>query len=231
MVCYYQRGNACLHSMTLKLLQSELWWWNMKVFPLYSPELNLCIFSLSSTASNSPRSTPGSSPSLRRRVLGGGRASENEGGGEKSSGGGGGGGSDSPLPSIPSASSITSAYPLASRHFSRNAKVTQNSHHRVIFSVIQQTCRHIEVKTFEPVVELNTQYDCCLVCWRKTRISFVWSQMFTIMIEFCASQLHFQIKVWKKRIKEHTNSINAKKFSLFNFMLLKYQLDTSHEPC
>uniref|UniRef100_A0A7N6AVH5 VASt domain-containing protein n=1 Tax=Anabas testudineus TaxID=64144 RepID=A0A7N6AVH5_ANATE len=56
----------------------------------------LCIFTLSSTASNSPRSTPGSSPSLRRRVLGGGRASENEGGGEKSSGGGGGG-SDSPL--------------------------------------------------------------------------------------------------------------------------------------
>uniref|UniRef100_UPI0037E91E39 protein Aster-A isoform X2 n=1 Tax=Semicossyphus pulcher TaxID=241346 RepID=UPI0037E91E39 len=80
------------------------------------------------TASNSPRSTPGSSPSLRRRVLGGGRASESEGGGEKSSvgGGGGGGGSDSPLPSIPSASSLTSAYPLASRHFSRNAKKMQS---------------------------------------------------------------------------------------------------------
>ncbi|XP_055359483.1 protein Aster-A isoform X2 [Betta splendens] len=79
-----------------------------------------------STASNSPRSTPGSSPSLRRRVLGGGRASENEGGGEKSSGGGG---SESPLPSIPSipsASSITSAYPIASRHFSRNAKKVQS---------------------------------------------------------------------------------------------------------
>lgn len=76
-----------------------------------------------STASNSPRSTPGSSPSLRRRVLGGGKASESEGGGEKSSGGGGGGGSDSPLPSLPSASSLSSAYPLASRHFSRNAKV------------------------------------------------------------------------------------------------------------
>ncbi|XP_008296866.1 homeotic protein female sterile-like, partial [Stegastes partitus] len=73
-----------------------------------------------STASNSPRSTPGSSPSLRRRVLGGGRASEGEAGGDKSSGGGGG--ADSPLPSIPSASSLTSAYPLASRHFSRNAK-------------------------------------------------------------------------------------------------------------
>ncbi|XP_041649099.1 protein Aster-A isoform X3 [Cheilinus undulatus] len=79
------------------------------------------------TASNSPRSTPGSSPSLRRRVLGGGRASESEGGGEKSSGGGGGGGgSDSPLPSIPSASSLTSAYPLASRHFTRNAKKMQS---------------------------------------------------------------------------------------------------------
>lgn len=77
-----------------------------------------------STASNSPRSTPGSSPSLRRRVLGGGRASEIEGGGEKTSGGGGG--SDSPLPSIPSASSLTSAYPLASRHFSRNAKKMQS---------------------------------------------------------------------------------------------------------
>ncbi|KAM9852535.1 protein Aster-A [Aulostomus maculatus] len=76
-----------------------------------------------STASNSPRSTPGSSPSLRRRVLGGGRASESEGGGEKSSGGGG---SDSPLPSIPSASSLTSAYPIASRHFSRNAKKMQS---------------------------------------------------------------------------------------------------------
>ncbi|XP_056261850.1 protein Aster-A isoform X2 [Pseudoliparis swirei] len=88
-----------------------------------------------STASNSPRSTPGSSPSLRRRVLGGGRAGESEGGGEKSGavggggvggGGGGLGGSDSPLPTIPSASSLTSAYPLASRHFSRNAKKMQS---------------------------------------------------------------------------------------------------------
>ncbi|MEQ2243743.1 hypothetical protein ILYODFUR_010023 [Ilyodon furcidens] len=77
-----------------------------------------------STASNSPRSTPGSSPSLRRRVLGGSKASESEGGGEKS--GGGGGGSDSPLPSVASASSLSSAYPLASRHFSRNAKKMQS---------------------------------------------------------------------------------------------------------
>uniref|UniRef100_A0A3Q3WUR7 GRAM domain-containing protein n=1 Tax=Mola mola TaxID=94237 RepID=A0A3Q3WUR7_MOLML len=95
----------------------------MKGFPVIPNELNLCVFCVSSTASNSPRSTPGSSPSLRRRVLGGGRASESEGGGEKNSGGGG---SDSPLPSIPSASSLASAYPLASRHFSRNAKVTQS---------------------------------------------------------------------------------------------------------
>ncbi|XP_032410426.1 protein Aster-A isoform X2 [Xiphophorus hellerii] len=70
-----------------------------------------------STASNSPRSTPGSSPSLRRRVLGGGKASEGE---------GGVGGADSPLPSVPSASSLSSAYPLASRHFSRNAKKMQS---------------------------------------------------------------------------------------------------------
>nr|XP_683776.6 GRAM domain-containing protein 1A isoform X3 [Danio rerio] len=71
-----------------------------------------------STASNSPRSTPGSSPSLRRRVLGG-RASEGETAGEKS-----GGGSDSPLPPTPSSS--TSSYPLAARHFTRNAKKMQS---------------------------------------------------------------------------------------------------------
>lgn len=79
-------------------------------------------FFTSSTASNSPRSTPGSSPSLRRRVLGGSRANESEVGGEKSSGGGGGC-SDSPFPSMPSASSLSSAYPVAARHFTRNAKV------------------------------------------------------------------------------------------------------------
>uniref|UniRef100_A0A3P9I6J6 GRAM domain containing 1A n=1 Tax=Oryzias latipes TaxID=8090 RepID=A0A3P9I6J6_ORYLA len=77
----------------------------------------------SCTASNSPRSTPGSSPSLRRRVLGGGKASESE-GGEKSSGGGGV--SDGALPSVPSSSSLSSAYPIASRHFSRNAKKMQS---------------------------------------------------------------------------------------------------------
>ncbi|XP_048008337.1 protein Aster-A isoform X2 [Megalobrama amblycephala] len=72
----------------------------------------------SSTASNSPRSTPGSSPSLRRRVLGG-RASEGETVGDRS-----GGGSDSPLPPTPSSS--TSSYPLAARHFTRNAKKMQS---------------------------------------------------------------------------------------------------------
>ncbi|KAK2902704.1 hypothetical protein QQF64_010460 [Cirrhinus molitorella] len=72
----------------------------------------------SSTASNSPRSTPGSSPSLRRRVLGG-RASEGETGGDRS-----GGGSESPLPPTPSSS--TSSYPLAARHFTRNAKKMQS---------------------------------------------------------------------------------------------------------
>ncbi|KAI1894795.1 hypothetical protein AGOR_G00119420 [Albula goreensis] len=69
------------------------------------------------TASNSPRSTPGSSPSVRRRVLGG-RASEGEGGGDRS-----GGGSDSPLPPTPSSSS---SYPLGPRHFTRNAKKMQS---------------------------------------------------------------------------------------------------------
>ncbi|XP_045070919.1 protein Aster-A-like isoform X4 [Coregonus clupeaformis] len=81
-----------------------------------------------STASNSPRSTPGSSPSLRRRVLGGsggggGRTSDAEGGpGERS---GERRGSDSPLPSS-STAAAASAYPIASRHFSRNAKKMQS---------------------------------------------------------------------------------------------------------
>uniref|UniRef100_A0A8C2ASM3 GRAM domain containing 1A n=2 Tax=Cyprinus carpio TaxID=7962 RepID=A0A8C2ASM3_CYPCA len=72
----------------------------------------------SSTASNSPRSTPGSSPYLRRRVLGG-RASEGETGGDRSAGG-----SESPL--FPTPSSSTSSYPLAARHFTRNAKKMQS---------------------------------------------------------------------------------------------------------
>ncbi|TWW80140.1 GRAM domain-containing protein 1A, partial [Takifugu flavidus] len=99
-----------------------------------------------STASNSPRSTPGSSPSLRRRVLGGSRASESEVAGEKSSGGGC---SDSPLPSIPSASSLSSAYPLAARHFTRNAKVLsptykqRNEEFRRLFKKLPDTERLI----------------------------------------------------------------------------------------
>ncbi|XP_028837812.1 protein Aster-A isoform X2 [Denticeps clupeoides] len=75
-------------------------------------------FDSCSTASNSPRSTPGSSPSLRRRVLGG-RASEGEGAADRS-----GGGCDSPLPQTPSSS--TSSYPLSARHFARNAKKMQS---------------------------------------------------------------------------------------------------------
>lgn len=109
-------------------------------------------FSTTSTASNSPRSTPGSSPSLRRRVLGGNRANESEVGGEKSSGGGGGC-SDSPLPSIPSASSLTSAYPLAARHFTRNAKVTNGLRNVLCSGVIlkiptnKSFCMYYKVNT------------------------------------------------------------------------------------
>ncbi|KAF5891781.1 GRAM domain-containing protein 1A-like isoform X1, partial [Clarias magur] len=82
-----------------------------------------------STASNSPRSTPGSSPSLRRRVLGG-RASEGEGQNERT---GGGGAESSSLPTtssssslLPALSSSTSSYPISSRHFTRNAKKMQS---------------------------------------------------------------------------------------------------------
>ncbi|XP_055760890.1 protein Aster-A-like isoform X1 [Salvelinus fontinalis] len=79
-----------------------------------------------STASNSPRSTPGSSPSLRRRVLGGSggggsRTSDAEGAPVERSGERRG--SDSPLLS---SSAGASAYPIASRHFSRNAKKMQS---------------------------------------------------------------------------------------------------------
>ncbi|KAG9335429.1 hypothetical protein JZ751_004751 [Albula glossodonta] len=93
-----------------------------------------------STASNSPRSTPGSSPSVRRRVLGG-RASEGEGGGDRS-----GGGSDSPLPPTPSSSS---SYPLGPRHFTRNAKVLsptykqRNEDFRKLFKKLPDTERLI----------------------------------------------------------------------------------------
>uniref|UniRef100_A0A3Q4HXL4 GRAM domain containing 1A n=1 Tax=Neolamprologus brichardi TaxID=32507 RepID=A0A3Q4HXL4_NEOBR len=116
------------------------------------------------TASNSPRSTPGSSPSLRRRVLGGGRASENEAGGEKSSGGGGGGaGSDGALPSIPSASSLSSAYPIASRHFSRNAKKMQSWYNQVLSPTYKQRNEDFR-KIFKklPDSERLIVYSCAL---------------------------------------------------------------------
>lgn len=80
-----------------------------------------------STASNSPRSTPGSSPSLRRRVLGG-RASEGEGQNERTRGGGAESSSlltaSSSSSLLPTLSSSTSNYPISSRHFTRNAKVS-----------------------------------------------------------------------------------------------------------
>ncbi|KAM9431891.1 protein Aster-A isoform 2-T4 [Clarias gariepinus] len=82
-----------------------------------------------STASNSPRSTPGGSPSLRRRVLGG-RASEGEGQNDRP---GGGGAESASLPTassssslLPTLSSSTSSYPISSRHFTRNAKKMQS---------------------------------------------------------------------------------------------------------
>ncbi|XP_056900828.1 protein Aster-A [Takifugu flavidus] len=113
-----------------------------------------------STASNSPRSTPGSSPSLRRRVLGGSRASESEVAGEKSSGGGC---SDSPLPSIPSASSLSSAYPLAARHFTRNAKKMQ-SWYNVLSPTYKQRNEEFRrlFKKLPDTERLIVDYSCAL---------------------------------------------------------------------
>ncbi|CAF93589.1 unnamed protein product, partial [Tetraodon nigroviridis] len=115
-----------------------------------------------STASNSPRSTPGSSPSLRRRVLGGSRANETEVGGEKSSGGGGGC-SDSPLPSIASASSLSSAYPLAARHFTRNAKKMQ-SWYNVLSPTYKQRNEEFRrlFKKLPDTERLIVDYSCAL---------------------------------------------------------------------
>eukprot|EP00066_Takifugu_rubripes_P027250 XP_011616516.1 PREDICTED: GRAM domain-containing protein 1A isoform X3 [Takifugu rubripes] len=112
------------------------------------------------TASNSPRSTPGSSPSLRRRVLGGSRASESEVAGEKSSGGGC---SDSPLPSIPSASSLSSAYPLAARHFTRNAKKMQ-SWYNVLSPTYKQRNEEFRrlFKKLPDTERLIVDYSCAL---------------------------------------------------------------------
>ncbi|KAI5611845.1 GRAM domain-containing protein 1B-like isoform X2, partial [Silurus asotus] len=102
-----------------------------------------------STASNSPRSTPGSSPLLRRRVLGG-RASEGEGQNERT----GGGGAELPTASsssslLPTPSSSTSNYPISSRHFARNAKVLsptykqRNEEFRKLFKKLPETERLI----------------------------------------------------------------------------------------
>uniref|UniRef100_A0A8C1MM55 GRAM domain-containing protein n=1 Tax=Cyprinus carpio TaxID=7962 RepID=A0A8C1MM55_CYPCA len=106
-----------------------------------------------STASNSPRSTPGSSPSLRRRVLGG-RASEGETGGDRS-----GGGSESPLPPTPSSS--TSSYPLAARHFTRNAKV---SHILVLSPTYKQRNEDFRklFKKLPDTERLIVDYSCAL---------------------------------------------------------------------
>uniref|UniRef100_A0A8C2J5B3 GRAM domain containing 1A n=1 Tax=Cyprinus carpio TaxID=7962 RepID=A0A8C2J5B3_CYPCA len=109
--------------------------------------------SVCSTASNSPRSTPGSSPSLRRRVLGG-RASEGETGGDRS-----GGGSESPLPPTPSSS--TSSYPLAARHFTRNAKV---SHILVLSPTYKQRNEDFRklFKKLPDTERLIVDYSCAL---------------------------------------------------------------------
>ncbi|XP_039506641.1 protein Aster-A isoform X6 [Pimephales promelas] len=109
----------------------------------------------SSTASNSPRSTPGSSPSLRRRVLGG-RASEGETGADRSVGG-----SDSPLPPTPSSS--TSSYPLTARHFTRNAKKMQ-SWYNVLSPTYKQRNEDFR-KLFKKLPEterLIVDYSCAL---------------------------------------------------------------------
>ncbi|XP_076869379.1 protein Aster-A isoform X2 [Brachyhypopomus gauderio] len=109
-----------------------------------------------STASNSPRSTPGSSPSLRRRVLGG-RASEGEGCGER----GGGGGAESPL--LPAPSSSSSSYPIASRHFTRNAKKMQ-SWYNVLSPTYKQKNEDFRklFKNLPDTERLIVDYSCAL---------------------------------------------------------------------
>ncbi|XP_035382003.1 protein Aster-A isoform X2 [Electrophorus electricus] len=109
-----------------------------------------------STASNSPRSTPGSSPSLRRRVLGG-RVSEGEGSAERS----GGGGSESPL--LPTPSSSTSSYPIASRHFTRNAKKMQ-SWYNVLSPTYKQKNEDFRklFKNLPDTERLIVDYSCAL---------------------------------------------------------------------
>ncbi|XP_053530781.1 protein Aster-A isoform X3 [Ictalurus punctatus] len=119
-----------------------------------------------STASNSPRSTPGSSPSLRRRVLGG-RASEGEGQNERTRGGGA---ESSSLPTassssslLPTLSSSTSNYPISSRHFTRNAKKMQ-SWYNVLSPTYKQRNEEFR-KLFKKLPEterLIVDYSCAL---------------------------------------------------------------------
>ncbi|MCI4391125.1 hypothetical protein PGIGA_G00130740 [Pangasianodon gigas] len=112
------------------------------------------------TASNSPRSTPGSSPSLRRRVLGG-RASEGEGQNERTGGGGAETSSSSSL--LPTPSSSTSNYPISSRHFTRNAKKMQ-SWYNVLSPTYKQRNEEFR-KLFKKLPEterLIVDYSCAL---------------------------------------------------------------------
>ncbi|TUA69864.1 GRAM domain-containing protein 1B [Bagarius yarrelli] len=109
-----------------------------------------------STASNSPRSTPGSSPSLRRRVLGG-RASEGEGQNERT---GGGGAESSSLPTTSSSSSLlptlsasTSNYPISSRHFSRNAKIT------ILLKEVTSLTKEKTAKLIPNAIQINTEQE------------------------------------------------------------------------
>ncbi|XP_060756485.1 protein Aster-A isoform X2 [Neoarius graeffei] len=133
---------------------------------VYEAEPDRAHSSNGSTASNSPRSTPGSSPSLRRRVLGG-RASEGEGQNERT---GGGGAESSSLPTassssslLPSLSSSTSNYPIGSRHFTRNSKKMQ-SWYNVISPTYKQRNEEFR-KLFKKLPEterLIVDYSCAL---------------------------------------------------------------------
>uniref|UniRef100_A0A3Q0SHQ7 GRAM domain containing 1A n=1 Tax=Amphilophus citrinellus TaxID=61819 RepID=A0A3Q0SHQ7_AMPCI len=163
------------------------------------------------TASNSPRSTPGSSPSLRRRVLGGGRASENEGGGEKSSaGGGGGGGSDGALPSIPSASSLSSAYPIASRHFSRNAKKMQSWYNLQVLSPTYKQRNEDFRKIFKklPDSERLIVYSCALqkdiLLQGRLYLSENWLCFYSNIFRWETTQITIQLKDVTSMTKEKT---------------------------
>ncbi|XP_018582497.2 protein Aster-A isoform X4 [Scleropages formosus] len=127
--------------------------WSLRsLFSRDSSECDSC-----STASNSPRSTPGSSPSVRRRVLGG-RASEGEGGADR-----GGGSSDSPLLPTPSSSS-SSSYVLAPRNFTRNAKKMQSWYSQVLSPTYKQRNEDFRklFKKLPDTERLIVDYSCAL---------------------------------------------------------------------